>query len=92
MTKSIVDVLKHQKFYMSLLGFALVDATDEAKEGTWTDFGGNPLTYTNWGSGQPGVNTDRNLAVFDGFNGKWYTQTSSGSVTLVCQKKLTSKS
>ena len=65
MTKSIVDVLIHQIFFA---GEALVDATDEAKEGTWTDFGGNPLTYTNWGKNQPVVSSDRNYAILFALN------------------------
>ncbi len=30
-----------------------IGATDRAKEGVWTDFDGNPLTYFNWDTGEP---------------------------------------
>ena len=101
MTKSIDDVLNHQAFYPLFgpnpnMAPALVDATDETKEGTWTDLGGNPLTYTNWAQNQPLVSSDQNYAVFDFYSfpvpGKWSTTGSSDTAYLVCQKKLTRKS
>ena len=97
MNQSILDVLKHQKYDMSLLSFALVDATDEAKEGTWTDIAGNPLTYTNWFVNQPRVSSDQNFAVLyaldsPGYDGKWSVRGLDDMAILVCQKKLTGKS
>ena len=97
MNKAIVDALYNQAFYPNpFMAPALLDATDETKEGTWTDLGGNPLTYTNWAQNQPLVSSDQNYAVFDFYSfpvpGKWSTTGSSDTAYLVCQKKLTRKS
>ena len=51
--------------------------SDEAVEGTWTSFNGEPVNYTNWLSSQPdnAAGGNQHFAVMTGPNGKWDDRT-----------------
>ena len=89
MAQSIISVLVNDQDFE---GYVYLDATDEAVEGTWTDFDGNPLTYTKWGTGEPKTDVSTNYAAFvvfgvEGYDGNWYP--SKDEMEFACQKKLT---
>ena len=93
MTQSIEKALEANMF----VGSVMLDATDGAVEGTWTDFAGNSLTYTNWGPNQPTADPAKNLAYMTmapyaaSSHLKWFA-TSDMLRALVCQKKIAGKS
>ncbi len=58
------------------LNEAWLGATDEVKEGEWVWVDGSPMTFKNWGPGQPNnkQNREHYLLLWGAQNGKWSDQ------------------
>ena len=69
--------------------YVWIGGTDAASEGTWVWSPSNtPLSYTNWGTGQPDDwgNIEHCLEVNYGGPGKWNDYTCGRSLNYVCQQ------
>ena len=57
-------------------GEVWIGLSDEAVEGTWAWMSGEPVTYTNWASGQPATGSHDFARIWQG-DGQWYDGYSS---------------
>lgn len=63
-----------------------IGATDEITEGTWVFMDGYPVTWTNWGDGEPSnSDSNRDYVEVDSL-GKWRAKTSSKLSFSVCKR------
>jgi hypothetical protein len=57
-----------------LLGHFWIGLSDAAEEGTWVWSSGEPVSYTNWASGEPNSGSSYDYALVHSDDGLWYDE------------------
>ena len=65
---------------------AWIGLSDVIEEGTFTWLSGAPLTYTNWGEGQPSGGRNEDCVWISDQNGKWEVKGCFSRRPYVCQR------